>query len=76
MSKLLQRKEISMAATNRYPILLCHGLTGWGDDDKITKYFPYWGPLVKYMEEQGIEYYAPALGPCNSAWDRTCGRWA
>ena len=65
-----------MAATNRYPILLCHGLTGWGDDDKITKYFPYWGPLVKYMEEQGFEYYAPSLGPFNSAWDRTCVLWA
>ena len=65
-----------MEKRNEYPIILIHGLVGWGKDDGIHSFFPYFGPLIKHLDALGVEYYAPSLGPFNSAWDRVCVLWA
>lgn len=66
---------------NRYPTVFCHGFMGWGEDDGVYKYAPYWGFFnskngMKHLREEGYEVYAPSLGPFNSAWDRACELWA
>lgn len=64
---------------NNYPVVLIHGLMGWGENDGITKtkLMPYWGKgLVPHLESLGYEVYAPSLGPFASAWDRSCELWA
>ncbi|MBO4445435.1 MAG: hypothetical protein IK036_01195 [Clostridia bacterium] len=67
-------------ATN-YPTVFCHGFMGWGENDGIYKYVPYWGVfqkknILKHLRDEGYECYAPSLGPFNSAWDRACELWA
>lgn len=53
-----------------------HGFMGFGEQDGIYKYVPYWGWLGKntdamtHLREKGYEVYAPSVGPVNSAWDR------
>lgn len=64
---------------NNYPVVLIHGLMGWGENDGITKtkIFPYWGRnLVPHLESLGYEVHAPSLGPFAGAWDRACELWA
>ena len=68
---------------NNYPIILIHGLLGWGEQDGLTKtgVFPYWGwgqrSIDKHIRKKyGTEVFCPSLGPFNSAWDRACIFWA
>ncbi len=71
---------------NTYPIILVHGLGGWGYYDFSTESFPYWGAgaamslsngdYVKFLRENGYEIYAASIGPVNSAWDRCCELYA
>lgn len=67
---------------HKYPVVLIHGLYGFGDEDKLNteNILPYWGPsggnVVEHLKEQGREVYYPSLGPFNSAWDRACIFWA
>jgi len=66
---------------NNYPVVICHGLMGYGEQEKIYKYVPHFGTfpsrsLVKHLRNNGIECYQPSLGPVNSAWDRACVLWA
>lgn len=66
----------------RYPIVLIHGLYGYGHEDeaKNSDLLPYWGyngnNLVEHLKSEGYEVYYPSLGPYNSAWDRACILWA
>lgn len=66
----------------KYPIVLCCGLYGYGeqDEDKHPDLLPYWGykgnNLVDYLQKKGYEVYHPSLGPYNGAWDRACILWA
>lgn len=53
---------------NNYPVILCHGLLGWGPAE--VGGFPYWGfgqtvpsPLPRYMV---------SVGPLSSTHDRAC----
>jgi len=67
---------------NNYPIIMIHGLLGWGDQDGIDKknIYPYWGigpnNLVKHLRKKGYEVYNPTLGPFNGGHDRACILWA
>lgn len=62
---------------NNYPVVLIHGFMGWGENDKITKVYDYWGKgLVKHLESEGYEVHAPSLGPFAGVWDRSCELWA
>ena len=70
-----------MEYKNNYPVVIVHGLMGWGEQDLIDKKFPHFGlthekDLCKHLREQGIEVHRPSLGPVNSGWDRACVLWA
>lgn len=67
-----------------YPYIFVHGMGGWAPENEFYSISPYWGgglrlsdtDLIKMLNEQGVEAYAPAVGPLNSAWDRTCELYA
>ena len=53
---------------NDYPVILCHGLFGWGPAEAGG--FPYWGtaPSVK----SPLRRHIASVGPISSAHDRAC----
>ncbi|MGG3466785.1 lipase [Neobacillus pocheonensis] len=56
---------------NDYPIVLVHGLTGWGRDEMFG--FKYWGglnDLEQYLNNSGHRTYTAVVGPISSNWDR------
>lgn len=63
-----------------YPFVFVHGLGGYGEDDEMSGYAPYWGAetgnLIEYLKGEGYEVYAPSVGPISSAWDRACELYA
>lgn len=68
-----------------YPYIFVHGMGGWGPNDPFYEASPYWGgglsinsgtDLIKILNEQGVEAYAPSVGPLSSAWDRACELYA
>lgn len=62
---------------NNYPIVLVHGLFGWGDDEVSDLY--YWGGKTSIraeLEESGYTVYSPTIGPVASNWDRACELYA
>lgn len=67
-----------------YPYIFVHGMGGWAPTNDFYSLSPYWGgglwlsdtDLITMLNEQGIEAYAPAVGPLNSAWDRVCELFA
>lgn len=73
----------SVFATD-YPYIFVHGMGGWAPSNEFYSLSPYWGgglwisdtDLIAMLNEQGIEAYAPAIGPLNSAWDRVCELFA
>ncbi|MCB1166370.1 MAG: alpha/beta fold hydrolase [Leptospiraceae bacterium] len=44
-----------------YPIVLSHGLFGWGDSDSggIISIVEYWGGMDDYLRSEGVAVYAP-----------------
>ncbi|WP_214482329.1 lipase [Bacillus sp. SM2101] len=69
--------EKSLARINHYPIVLVHGLVGWGRDELLG--FRYWGGLTdieKDLNSYGYETYSAAVGPFSSNWDRACELFA
>lgn len=68
-----------------YPYIFVHGMGGWGTADEYYSMSPYWGggllpnpenDMIKILNEQGVEAYAPSVGPLSSAWDRACELYA
>ncbi|MBP3441820.1 MAG: hypothetical protein J6L62_03355 [Clostridia bacterium] len=67
-----------------YPYIFVHGMGGWSPTNKFYSLSPYWGgglwlsdtDLISMLNEQGVEAYAPAVGPLSSAWDRACELYA
>ena len=70
----------SVLTRTNYPVILVHGLLGWGQYDDINSLIPYWGMTatntVKYLRSQGVETYSASVGPFSSAWDRACELYA
>ncbi|UCF97000.1 MAG: hypothetical protein JSV89_17755 [Spirochaetaceae bacterium] len=65
------------AGTNEYPIVLVHGLLGFGREELFG--FKYWGgflDLEEQLREAGYETYTAAVGPVSSVWDRACELYA
>jgi triacylglycerol lipase len=63
--------------TNDYPIVLVHGLLGFGREELFG--FKYWGgftDLELELREQGYETCTAAVGPVSSVWDRACELYA
>ena len=53
------------------PIILVHGLGGWGSEKLAGNY--YWGgktDLKEFLEENGYEVYVSNVGALSSNWDR------
>lgn len=70
---------VSAAATkgNNYPIVMVHGLFGWGNNELAGEY--YWGgseSLRQWLTNQGYTVYTPTIGPISSNWDRACELYA
>ena len=66
-----------IASGNTYPIVLVHGLFGWGNDEIARS--NYWGgqnSLRQLLEEKGYTVYTPSIGPVASNWDRACELYA
>ena len=63
-----------------YPLIFVHGMFGWGENEGINRYFPYWGTtacnLKTYLTDNGIECYEASVGPMSSAWDQACELYA
>ena len=63
----------------QYPVVLVHGLGGYGEDHAIAN-VQYWGAttgnLADYLREQGYKVCVPSVGPFSSTWDRTCELYA
>ena len=60
---------------NNYPIVFIHGMTGWGEDDKLDEHLlPYWGRgnknlLAHHLFELYAELlYFSALSADNDTW--------
>src|SRR5690625_4596183 len=56
---------------NDYPIILVHGLAGWGEGEMFR--IKYWGgenDTEAYLNNNGHETYAATVGPVSSNWDR------
>ena len=64
----------------KYPVVFVHGMFGWGDDEGINNYMPYWGSttgnLITFLNEEGYDTYSASVGPASSAWDRACELYA
>ncbi len=69
-----------MEMKTNYPYLMMHGMMGFGDEDMLSVFVPYWGMLagnvLPAMEEQGFKFFSPSIGKYTSAWDRCCDLWA
>ncbi len=67
-----------------YPYIFVHGMGGWAPGSRFYEMSPYWGgglmpsdtDLIEILNGQGVEAYAPAVGPLSSAWDRACEMYA
>ena len=63
-----------------HPVVLVHGLAGFGQYDDINSFIQYWGytsgSIDKYIESFGNECYEASVGPISSAWDRACELYA
>lgn len=74
-SSLAPSKDISL--NNNYPIIMVHGLFGWGNDELNGK--NYWGgseSLRQKLIDKGYQVYTPTIGPVSSNWDRACELYA
>lgn len=65
---------------NNYPVVLLHGMFGYGQQQSINKQIPYFGlwkkDIRKMYEDMGTKCVAPSCGPFTGAWDRACEVYA
>lgn len=62
---------------NQYPIVMVHGLFGWGNDELFGN--NYWGgtnSLKDLLTKNGFTVYTPTVGSISSNWDRACELYA
>jgi triacylglycerol lipase len=65
------RKESGKSTGNEYPLVLVHGLTGWGRDEMAG--INYWGgvkDVERNLNETGHRTYTATVGPVSSNYDR------
>ena len=62
------------------PIILIHGMMGWGEDSDQWDSNPYFGmgagSLPEMLRENGYTVYAPSVSPMGSVHDRCCELYA
>lgn len=62
---------------NNYPIVMVHGLFGWGNDELSG--INYWGgenSLKDLLTKNGYKVFTPTIGSISSNWDRACELYA
>lgn len=65
------KSSSSSISGNDYPIVLVHGLMGWGKNEFLG--YKYWGGLrdiESYLNNIGHRTYVATVGPVASNWDR------
>lgn len=62
--------------TNNYPIIMVHGLFGWGNDELGLNYWGGKSSLRELLESKGYIVHTPTIGPVSSNWDRACELYA
>ncbi|KAJ3316202.1 hypothetical protein HDU76_001991 [Blyttiomyces sp. JEL0837] len=64
---------------NDYPIVMIHGLFGWGEKP-LLGFLKYWGgvtsDIVGVLRNKGYTVVAPHMGPVSSNWERACEAYA
>ncbi len=77
--------QINENSATDSPYIFVHGMGGWAPSGEYYSLSPYWGgglmpgsdtDIIRILNENGIEAYAPAVGPLSSAWDRACELYA
>ncbi len=65
---------------NDYPIILVHGMFGWGANEGLNSVAPYWGGttgyVIDYLRSGGYDCYSASVGPLSSVWDQACELYA
>lgn len=65
---------------NKYPVVLIHGMFGYGQLQFTYKVMPYFGFFSangqKVIQNLGVDCVAPSMGPFTSAWNRSCEIYA
>lgn len=62
---------------NNYPIVMVHGLFGWGNNELFG--INYWGgknSLKNILTQKGYAVFTPTVGSISSNWDRACELYA
>lgn len=62
---------------NNYPIVMVHGLFGWGNNELFG--INYWGgknSLKDLLTKNGYQVFTPTVGSISSNWDRACELYA
>ncbi|MBU3216572.1 esterase/lipase family protein [Clostridium estertheticum] len=75
-SAMVQASSLSKLSNN-YPIVMVHGLFGWGNDELFG--VNYWGgkeSLKDLLTKKGYTVYTPTIGSISSNWDRACELYA
>lgn len=69
-----------MERKNNYPFILVSGMFSYGEEEGLSKLFPYFGwwktDVRKLFAGMGVECYNPSSGPFSSAWDKACEVYA
>lgn len=72
--------EEEKTAENQYPVVFVHGMFGWGANEGINSFVPYWGAttgnMIDYLREEGYDCYSASVGPLSSVWDQACELYA
>ncbi|KAJ3415497.1 hypothetical protein HDV05_004699 [Chytridiales sp. JEL 0842] len=63
---------------NKYPIVMVHGLMGWGEKPllNLIKYWGLYSNVVGDLRDMGYQVHVPAMGPVSSNWERACELYA
>jgi len=70
------------AASKKRPLILCHGIMGWGPEEGVTEDVGhYFGglavdDLAGSMTAKGMPTYEADISPLGSVWDRACELYA
>lgn len=69
--------KLSNTSSNNYPIVMVHGVMGWGNDELFG--LNYWGgfsSLKDHLNTEGYKVLTPTVGSITSNWDRACELYA
>ena len=74
-------QKFAMQKLNNYPVVAFHGFAGFGEDELLYKFAPYFGwfgntPIKEFYKELGTDFYCPSLSSISSMWDRCCEMYA